>query len=378
MLLRTGCGRRHWCREWRCCVIPQPPCTLSLLRTHAPQPNPFPPLPPSPVQLHPCFASSLRMAQNQGLEELVGRAQELPLPPPPPVLPPSLAGAAVVEPPAVTEGDAAPAHLESAAHVAAAEAAAPQTEGQRAAEAAPVAEGCSGSGDADRAVGAGLQDSLASLLARADIAAALRGGSQPPLALLPANGGQQVQHDRLDQGQQQRSIPVSRAGRPPAAAAAEPSGSSLAPASSLDTTSSLRESQRKAAVEQVVQQIESNCHRRAPHRLSRKQRLKRRRQRLQQQADAAVGATAAGPPASSTFEPAGAMASGSALRGSLSPRSGRVCNGGGEEGVPSSPASAPAASLPSHWQHAMTELDAAFQPRLHLQKRLRLVVGTVG
>ncbi|KAI7842863.1 hypothetical protein COHA_003481 [Chlorella ohadii] len=47
-------------------------------------------------QLHPCFANSLRQAQRCGLQELLARAQDLPVPPPPPL--PSLLQQPAAEP----------------------------------------------------------------------------------------------------------------------------------------------------------------------------------------------------------------------------------------------------------------------------------------
>lgn len=350
---------------------------MSLVRPapHAHRQPPFTPLAPVSVQLHPCFASSLRMAQKQGLEELIGRAQELPLPPPPPLLPPSVGITVAVPEPAASVLGGAAAEVESpivdsepgpAQLLAVAAEIAAQAIGKPEAEAV-VAAGDDGSSDADRAVSACLQDSLAYLLARQDVAAALRGGSPPPPALGPAGGSHP---GGQGQWQQPHPLPACRPGGAPAAAA--PSSSSLAPASSLDTASSLRESQRRAAVEQVVQQIEANSNRRAPHRLSRKQRQKRRRQRLQRQKDTAP----AGEPAALALAAAAATQPGAARQGSVSPRP-RPGADGEDEGF-ASPATAPPASTPPHWQHAMRELDAAFQPRLRLRKRLRLVVGAVG
>lgn len=324
------------------------------------------------------------MAQKQGLEELIGRAQELPLPPPPPLLPPSLAAALVVPEPAAwargggtAEGeptvvDSQPATPHSLA--VATELVAAQSTGQREAEATAAAEGDDGSSGP---VDAGLHNSLAYLLARDDVAAALQGsGSPPPPALGPASSSQQTLPSGRDRGLQQRSLPAGKAGWPCAAAVGAPSSSSLAPASSLDSASSLRESQRRVAVEQVVQQIEANSHRRAPHRLSRKQRLKRRRQRLQQQAEPAAAAPAGRTPSTLLTAAIAAMPQEAGLQGSSPLQPGPATDGEGEQRA--SPASLLPAPAPPHWQHAMRQLDAAFQPQLRLRKRLRLVVGAAG
>ncbi|KAI3425201.1 hypothetical protein D9Q98_008970 [Chlorella vulgaris] len=330
-------------------------------------------------QLHPCFANSMRMAQRCGLDELLAHSHELPLPPPPPLV----ACLPLAAEPAASAIGAAAAKVfvkAAAADLAAAAAAA-------AVSAAAQAAGCgvdgvgdgSGSeqccmedaGEASSHASFAAHDSLASWLARSDIAAALREGhASAGAADLPSGiwlplPQQQQQHGLACDSHQPLSptpAAAAAAGRfhglaPPASA--QPAAS----ASSIDTGSSLRqhrEAVAAAAVEQVVHQIEQNS--RLKQRPSRKQRQKlcRQRRRLQQAAAATQG-TAAG----TALAAAGAAPPATAGRDA-------------ERDLKSPCSSAPGPHPPPHWAKAVQELESAFQPQVPLRKRLRLEVGAAG
>lgn len=298
-------------------------------------------------QLHPCFANSLRMAQRQGLEELIAQAVELPLPPPPLLpRPAAIATTAVIAEPAASPQGCAP----GSANALTISSPNPPL-GAAAAAAAGAHCGKEEEGSDSEDVSSGVQDSMSYWLAQADVAAALRAGT-------PAS-------DPPGSTQQQQQQPL--AGR----------SSSLAPASSIDTASSLRASRQAvaaAAVDEVVQQIEANSHlsSAAKHRRSRKQRQKLRRQRkAAQQRAAAAAAAAAGnlsPPLAAGKRRLPAQADeeegpASSAQAPLSPQA--------------SPLAQQQQQPPPHWQHAMLQLQAAFQPRLRLHKRVRLVVAQV-
>lgn len=352
---------------------PAAPCLWWSIAPH-PLTHPYP-TPTRPcLQLHPCFASSLRAAQSCGLDELLARAEELPLPPPPPLplpLPPLLLAPAA-EPAASVQGAAGTADggLEETAVDSAAAAVDDDSSEEGEVEAAEEEEG-----SALFEIGS----SCGYWLAQEGIAAALQSGyptgaaAQLPsgLFLLPQPQLMQpLQQERLQQTtaasgstQQQQQSPlacspgaaaVPRWGQ--AAAAPAASGSSLArPASSLDTASSLRASRQAvaaAAVDQVRQQIEVNSHTVQRHRRSRKQRMKQRRQK-QRAAEATAAAAEAAMQAAATAAAAAAQSPGKRPR---------------QECVPSVAAA-------QYWQRAAAELEAAFQPRLRHSKRLRLVVA---
>ena len=318
-----------------------------------------------PLQLHPSFANSVRQAQRCGLQELLARAEELPLPPPPPLV--LLPAAEQVE---AAHGQAA-AVAAAAAFQAAAVAAAVGVEGgccSEEGEAAGLGLEPEDSGGYGYGTALGIEHSLGYWLARADIAAALRG--DPPAAaaaaaaaLSPSLQPAPIPHPAQQQQQQpqrcqQHAAPadnsqpqspmrsgLAAAGRwghttVPSTTPAQ-SGSSVAhPSSSIDTASSLRESRQAAAaaaVGEVVQTIEENS-RRPRQRPSRKQRQKLRRQRQKQEQAIAAAAALGSPDAAKRQQ---------------------------QKQQPSNPP----------WEQAGEEDEAQFQPHVRRCKRLRLQVS---